>query len=372
MGMLLKYFLIALFWLPVLVANAGLTNNMFDIRHLGYSEGLSSQRVFSIIEDKYNAIWVATKIGIDRYNGQVVKSYALPGNLHYGDMAGRRLRLLFDQNYGLWAYDHTGRIFQYSTKDDAFELKLSLGEAIGGEIILNKVFMDNKGCLWMGLSKGLYKKEMAGSVAAVLTNQYVNDIVADSTSIYVGTSNGVAQLAPNNEANWLVKETDVQTLYYHGASRELWVGTFNNGLWMLSLDNATLLPLKGQSSGFLNPIRAITAYDDQNILVGIDGGGVYSINLQTKKPHLLMSAEDSTDIYLRGNGIYAITTDRQGNIWIGSYSGGFLWPFDLVIPPVFSNMFEKVVIRWPTTTSIALNKAVLENCGLPPTTASVF
>lgn len=322
MSISLKYMLITAFWLTALLGHAKLTNNMFDIRHLGYSEGLSSQRVFSIVEDRHSAIWVATKIGIDRYNGQVVKSYSLPGNLYYGEMAGRRLRLLYDQNDELWAYDHTGRIFQYSTKDDAFELKLSLGEAIGGEIILNKVFMDHNGCLWMGLSKGLYKKEKSGSIVTVLANRYVNDIVADSVSVYAGTSTGVAQLAPKQEPKWLVKGKDVQTLYYHATSRELWIGTFNNGLWILNIDNNNLLPLQGQSPGFLNPIRAITAYNDQTLLVGIDGGGVYTVDLQSKKPHLLMSTEDSTDIHLRGNGIYAVTTDRQGNIWIGSYSGG--------------------------------------------------
>lgn len=322
MGLLLKYTLITIFWLTAMGAKAELTKNMFDIRHLGYSEGLSSQRVFSIVEDQHSAIWVATKIGIDRYNGQVVKSYTLPGNFFHGDMAGRRLRLWYDEHNGLWAYDHTGRIFQYSTKDDAFELKLSLGEAIGGEIILNKLFIDKKGCLWMGLSKGLYKKEKDGNIITVLDDQYVNDIVADSSSVYVGTSVGVVQLTSQQEANWLVKEEDVQNLYYHSADQELWIGTFNNGLWVLSLDNSILLPLKGQNSGFLNPIRAITAYDAETMLVGVDGGGVYTIDLQSKEPHLLMSTEDSTDIYLRGNGIYAVTTDRQGNIWIGSYSGG--------------------------------------------------
>jgi signal transduction histidine kinase/ligand-binding sensor domain-containing protein/DNA-binding response OmpR family regulator len=322
MALFLKYIFTAAFWFSIVVVNAELTNNMFDIRHLGYSEGLSSQRVFSIIEDEHSAIWVATKIGIDRYNGQVVKSYTLPGNLHYGDMAGRRLRLLFDKHSGLWAYDHTGRIFLYSAENDAFELKLSLGEAIGGEIILNKIFMDNKGCLWMGLSKGLYKKEKDGNIVTVLANRYVNDIVADSSFVYVGTSTGVVQLAPHQEANWLVTEENVQSLYYHSTNKELWIGTFNNGLWVLNLDNSTLLSLKGQSSGFLNPIRAITAYDDQTMLVGVDGGGVYTVDLQSKESHLLMSTEDSTDIYLRGNGIYAVTTDRQGNIWIGSYSGG--------------------------------------------------
>jgi ligand-binding sensor domain-containing protein len=105
----------------VIVVKAELTNNIFDIRHIGYSEGLSSQRVFSIVEDQNSAMWIATKAGIDRYNGNTIKSYTLSGNFYYGDMGGRTLRLLYDKHYGLWAYDNTGRIYRYSIHDDSFE-----------------------------------------------------------------------------------------------------------------------------------------------------------------------------------------------------------------------------------------------------------
>lgn len=62
-----------------MAVKAELTNRMFDIRHVGYAEGLSSQRVFSIVEDGDGAMWIATKTGIDRYNGHTVKNYDLPG-----------------------------------------------------------------------------------------------------------------------------------------------------------------------------------------------------------------------------------------------------------------------------------------------------
>ena len=40
---------------------------------------------------KEGAMWIATKTGIDRYNGHTVKNYDLPGSFYYGDLAGRRL-----------------------------------------------------------------------------------------------------------------------------------------------------------------------------------------------------------------------------------------------------------------------------------------
>ena len=67
-----KITLLTTFWLTAVYAKAELSMLMFDIKHIDYSDGLSSQRVFSIIEDQNSAIWMATKIGIDRYNGQIV------------------------------------------------------------------------------------------------------------------------------------------------------------------------------------------------------------------------------------------------------------------------------------------------------------
>lgn len=327
MNILSKYITTILFILlgtSGLIARTALTNSMFEIRHIDYAKGLSSQRVFSIVEDKEKAIWIATKAGIDRYNGQAVKSYTLPGNFYYSDMAGRTLRLIQDKKYGLWAYDNTGKIYRYSVQNDCFEKYFYLSEFVKGEIILNRMCIDTEGTLWFGLSNGLYRKKTNEHITAIIRNQYINDILHTDKSLFIGTSAGVLQLFDNKpgKLHWLIQGKDVQTLFHDEKRNELWLGTFNNGLWVMNLNTSTLSPLKGQSTSFLNPIRAITAYDDHSLLVGLDGGGVYAINRDTKEWHLLMSTEDSTDIFLQGNGIYAVTKDSQGNIWIGSYTGG--------------------------------------------------
>lgn len=320
----LKCIIAILLLLEVVASKAELTNSMFDIRHIGYAEGLSNQRVFSIVQDEDGAMWIATKAGIDRYNSSVVKSYALPGKFYYGDMAGRTLRLLYDKKQGLWAYDNTGKIYRYSVELDSFEQYLSLSDFIHEEIILNKLCLDNDGTLWLGLGNGLYKKESRGNVTLVLPKQYVNDIVFADQSLFVGTSSGVLKLSRRllEKEQWLIQGKNVLTLFHDISKKELWVGTFNNGLWIMNLETSALTPLKGQSSNLLNPVRAITPYDNHSLLIGLDGGGVYAVDRHTKESHLLMSTEDSSDIFLRGNGIYAVTKDSQGNIWIGSYTGG--------------------------------------------------
>ena len=307
-----------------MAVKAELTNRMFDVRHVGYAEGLSSQRVFSIVEDGDGAMWIATKTGIDRYNGHTVKNYDLPGSFYYGDLAGRRLYLLYDAQQGLFAYDHTGRIYQYSPIQDHFELVLHLGQLIQEEVILNKLCLDSDGTWWMGADKGLYKQEADHRIVAVLKGQYVNDIALAGESLYVGTSNGVWQLshALPDKKRQLLEGWNIQTLFCDKPKKELWIGTFGSGLSVMNLDTSKVLALEGQGSTFLHPIRAITDYDVHTILIGVDGGGVYAIDKDTKQARLLMNTKDDTDTYLRGNGVYAVTRDDQGNIWIGSYTGG--------------------------------------------------
>ena len=89
-------------------------------------KALVAQRVFSIVEDGDGAMLeLLQKTGIDRYNGHTVKNYDLPGSFYYGDLAGRRLYLLYDAQQGLFAYDHTGRIYRYSTIPGSFLSKSS-------------------------------------------------------------------------------------------------------------------------------------------------------------------------------------------------------------------------------------------------------
>ena len=77
------------------------------------------------------------------------------------------------------------RIYKYQPNTDSFELYLFLGEYIEGEIILNKIFSDENGTLWFGLSRGLYSKKSDGALCCVLEDNYINDIACLCDSLFV-------------------------------------------------------------------------------------------------------------------------------------------------------------------------------------------
>ena len=296
---------------------------MFDIRYVGYPEGLSNERVFSIVQDDKDAVWIATKIGVDRYNGTVVKSYILQGSDNYGDMAGRRVYLLYDKKYGVWAYDNVGRIFKYSKEHDSFEQMVYLGESMS-DLILNNIFIDEKGNFWLGLNKGLFKREKNGAITHIVKDIYVNRIISDGESLFVGSSNSLLKVDADGKAIETIHQgEDVQSMLYDKERATLWFGTFNSGIFSIEMRSKKLYQLKSIYSDIKKPVRALTAYDKNSIIAGIDGGGVFAIDKSQKEINLLMNTQEKrTNIYLRGNGVYAVMKDRQDNLWIGSYTGG--------------------------------------------------
>ena len=75
----------------VLPAHGHISRNMFMISNLNTDKGLSSTRVYSIGEAEDGAMWISTKRGVDRYNGQLVSNYTLATEMQYSDASGRNI-----------------------------------------------------------------------------------------------------------------------------------------------------------------------------------------------------------------------------------------------------------------------------------------
>lgn len=295
-----------------------------DVKHLTYSEGLSSHRVFSIIEDCDGAIWISTKSGVDRYNGNEIKNYILTGNYYYGEMAGRMIQLYQDKDGEIWAYDNTGRLYQYSKIYDRFVIGLKLRDYISGNVMLNKYIRSKDDKEIFGLTEGLYIKKGNQEIETIISNANVNDIVEIGGDMFVGTTSGLKLLIGGKPEPvvTLMENKNIQTLFHDKDKGKLWIGTFNDGLWVMDLDTKRTLHIDSENEIFVNPIRAMLKLDSNTLAIGIDGSGIYTIDFDSKCIELLIDSEDYNNYYLHGNGIYAMSTDCQGNLWVGSYTGG--------------------------------------------------
>lgn len=307
--------------------------DMFIFDHLGMSSGLSSQRIYSIIEGPYGGMWFSSKNGIDRYNGIQIKNYNFKTTRMYSDASGRNVRV-FLANASIYAFDNKGNLFIYNRRLDNFENKLSLDSIIHGEIILNDVYVDKNNNTWFAMSSGLYIITPNKKLISIIKNRYINKLNHVGNSLIACANDGIILVDTKRyKAANILNKINAQVAYYDKLTSYLWIGTFQQGVKIYDMRHHKISKFKAFDNFPKTPVRSIISMDKKMMLVGVDGGGVYAARRDGTTVSLLFNADDNTGNVLHGNGIYDICRDHYGNIWIGSYSGGIdiAYPTDNVM-----------------------------------------
>ena len=318
----------------ILKAQSALNRNMFSLSNINTNQGLSSARVYSIVQAEDGAMWISTKRGVDRYNGQLVKNYQLATDRPYSDASGgKNIKLLKDHLQHIYAYDNKGKLYIYNKVEDSFVLLHNLLKILGESVMVNEVIIDHQGNFWVAMSKGVYvisSTDTSDKGKYILKNTYINHIAFVGHHLLIGSANGVYtySLTKHQFSRKLV-DCSVLSSYHDVASHQVWLGTFHKGVKVL--DDRTWQPLPVVASLRelpLIPVRSIISYDARTVLMAIDGAGVYAYDKKTKYTQVLLNTDGRPGNILQGNGVYALCVDRLGDLWIGSYSGGV----DLAIP----------------------------------------
>ena len=113
------------FIIAFLLVNIGLVNSATVPEYYSYnfdvSEGLSSNTVFKILRWR-DFVWVATRQGVDMYNGYSFKHYNLFDNDIRTLRNGQKISIYTDGGNYLWAYTDSGQVYLYDTQSDSFQL----------------------------------------------------------------------------------------------------------------------------------------------------------------------------------------------------------------------------------------------------------
>ena len=291
----------------------------FTYSHIGKDKGLDNQRIFSICQEKSGAIWWSSKAGIGRYNGSLVRNYSLKEGTPYHQLGGRVIHLTMTADT-LYAFTNGGVIYRYNVLQDRFDPIADISKMEGHEVALSDLFVTAKG-YYLAMHDGVYLLSN-GTLTPLFKGYYVNKIIPFKGHLLFCTRKGVY-----SQQGKLLLTDNVESGFYDELSDKIWLGGYENGLHIVSLsDNFAVLSnnfaiLEGNNHQ--NPIRSICPYDDNTMLIGIDGQGVYSMP-RNGSGHgtLLFDANESAHGVLHGNGVYCMLVDQWQNILIGTYSGG--------------------------------------------------
>jgi AraC-like DNA-binding protein/ligand-binding sensor domain-containing protein len=297
-----------------------LSVNDFTFSHIGKSGGLPSQRVFSVCQTSTGAIWWSSLKGVSRYNGSKVRSYRLDEGIPFGRLGGRVIHLTVDSS-AIYAFDNRGSVYEFNALSDRFEQMTDISKKLGHEVALNDIYVSGRQ-LYLALHDGVYLLA-EDSLSRVVPDIYVNSIVPMKGGLLFCAREGVF-----NEQGQRLLPYNTECGHSDEISGRLWLGGYENGLHIVTLNGEghvtsdAFVRLKGEILHH-NPIRSICPYDDETMLIGIDGEGVYQMRRDgSGECTVLFNANESVGGVLHGNGVYSIIVDRWKNIVIGTYSGG--------------------------------------------------
>lgn len=301
---------------------------LYTCHSLSSAEGLGNNQVTSILEDKDGFIWIATRAGVDRFDGKTVKNYSLYENDIITE--GRlQFYILQDDKGNIWACTSSGKAYQYNPLLDDFELKADFAQLSNKYFFINHVHIDTQGTFWISESLAFYRYNPADGIETVLDGFQANSSLEYKGNIYIATIKGVYKYdTSTKEKQLLFSGSHVLTLYldqeylslWHSRAL-LWIGTFDAGMYVYDLNHSVLRHAQAVDALPHYPCRSIIEYADSTLLIGFDGKGIYQVNRNGREAQHVLYSEHPQSL-LKDNGVYCIYNDHADNLWIGTYGSG--------------------------------------------------
>lgn len=306
-------------------------------KNINSDAGLSQNNVKSIYQDSYGFLWFGTRNKLNRYDGNAIKIFDCydkekeKGDNNIGvifEDSDRKLWLGTDK--GVYIFDPVYETFSF------FDTTSQNGIIINDWI--SSIQKDAQNNIWIIVpNQGVFKYEDRTkilhmySVVKTLLPSVSNPqcmAIGDDGQVWIGTNgsgiykydkdkNTFKQYIRNNGSGISLENKNIYSMaYYKG---ELFIG----------IHEENLLKFDIRTQQFVNPlytgpnnkiIRKVSIINDNELWVSTQSG-IYIINLKNhQEKHVEGDFLDATS--LSDNLIETIYQDREGNIWIGTRSGG--------------------------------------------------
>ena len=287
-------------------------------RNITMNDGLAANAVRNIVQDRNGFIWFGTDNGLCRYDGVKVQHYRI------NELGGNQyISSLLVTDDGLYVGTEKG-VFLLSFERQSFEKQnLDIHSAV------TSMTLDKEGVLWIStLGQGVWQmiqktskvnhydfKETSGSVAQVL--------IDNSNQVWTVTNWGTPVVHRLNRLHNRFEAVNLDFTENYNSLRmlqtkdgRLWLGTWESGLLQLHSDGRVEQVLNPKLTNVGNHIHTLFERDDHCICIGCDDG-VICLNPNTHEWHRLIEQQSLADRF-----VYAITSDMEGGLWIGTFYGG--------------------------------------------------
>jgi signal transduction histidine kinase/ligand-binding sensor domain-containing protein/DNA-binding response OmpR family regulator len=288
--------------------------------HLKITDGLSHYSVNSLYQDEHGLIWIGTRDGLNRYDGNKITvfkqikgdSTALFGNNIRSVCGDKNGHLFVRCKSGLLAFDLKKEIFKTIRKKDVSTISYG------------------KENLWFCSSDSIFSYHPNSEIKLKFHFRFSENGVRASALLettdrllYVATSsNGLIVFDKNKK---VVKRWDITGIVnlYEDSKRNIWVCTRNNGLFKIDFTGSIVGYQHNPSNAESIPdnfVRTICEDNFGNYWIGLYNG-LCKLSAE-KEIFSLYKYDKQNSNGLSNSSVWTIINDSQGTIWIGTYFGG--------------------------------------------------
>jgi ligand-binding sensor domain-containing protein/serine phosphatase RsbU (regulator of sigma subunit) len=290
----------------------------------GVREGLAQSKVYSIIQDKSDYLWLGTLDGVSRFDGFTFQNFNMEDGL-----AGAGVRAILQDFYGnIWLGHSGGGITRYNGKK--FEAIKVPGIEIKSDI--TSISIDENNQIWISTDGAgvfvIYNPN--ASLSEMKFENFKGDKLSDRifkicplsnhslvfiTDVGLKVFNQKAKKFEKFQLKGLSGYFQITTML-EDHSGNLWFGTYHGGLYKFSKLDGKFKIYDVRDGLSSNWISSINEGRQGNIWVGTWGGGITLINDKEIKVF-------NTENGLQDSKIWCIINDIEGNVLIGTTEHGF-------------------------------------------------
>lgn len=290
----------------------------YYFKHYQVDDGLLHNNVTSILQDKSGFMWIGTRGGLNRFDGQHFKQHLI----HSNRSGANYIRVIREDKKGfIWVGTQTG-IFKFDPVSESFQ-QINLLPSLN----IRDLKVDSDGNLWIIANASLYKYDQSSCKMITFDLSLTALDIDEAGNIWVATLDGhlkkissqskhISSLhIPNNEPFERGAVTQIKCV----DQNNLLIGTMR-GLFTYDVHTKTIANMLSQNEqGIDIYVREIYADGTTHYIATESGVFIYDAAID-RITHLKKIPGDHYG--LNDNAVYAVFVDNDSGVWVGTFFGG--------------------------------------------------
>ncbi len=297
-------------------------------KQISLKDGLPST-VRCILTDEQGFVWIGTRSGLGRYDGNELKKYIHQADNPHSIPHNQINQITEDKQHNIWILTEKG-VACYQRQSDDFFLPT---DEKGNNIVAYSTCLMKDGVLFGSQNKVYFYSYRHSSLRLLQTfNQepYFNitllSLWNEHTLLCCSRWQGVLLLDLNTG-----KHTpppfdcgkEIMNMLIDSHDR-IWISPYNEGLSCFSHEGKRLASYNTHNSDLSNNVVLSLAEREGKIWIGTDGGGINILEPETGDFSLLEHVPGRENYSLPANSILCLYNDRNNNMWAGSIRNGLI------------------------------------------------